>query len=991
MRISVGYIRLIIGILICQTFHLTSAQDLKYTPQYADSCYLKGIVEFSNQNYQAAKLQFERSLEVNDSVKRNEPYLSSNAIYWISHILYIEGNKKDAQDLTADYCFLPVDQRNTYKSDSLWVLSSKSTDIRKSLYYAKRARDIEITNLGHEHYYIANSDQHIASMYMQLEQWDSAKYFQEEAIGIFERCMDKDFTPNYIIALLEYIRTSVHLSDINSYRSATGKIKNAVLKLYDKTSYSYAYTFYELSRANMYFGDFVDCISNAKEAASVYYQLLPSKEMEMQLSLCYQLLGNTYGRVNNFQEAKSYLQQANDIFEKNKSIGDEILFDIAYYQGKCGEYEDAIVTYKKLINLLGEYFLHNVSNREHTQRLLISSYLDIAELFYDKKNVDSAFVYAEKGLSLAKTYNNRSKQLEALQTLSVCYFEKSLYEKAIEMQEYILKEDSNNITNLYNLMWSYYAIKNKDEFYKCAIRYYSFEKNNILSTFSRIYEKTRWEYLKEGEFRRFQYPLRFAHYYNNDNSICSLAYNCELFRKGLLLTSSIEFSRIIGECDKKVQNDYQYLLKIRERLNHPISDKERIDLLEKEQQIEGALLKQVPNWAVNIKQLDYSWKDIQSNLKEHEIAIEFAEYSLDAKREMLALVIRSGWNSPRCIVLDEFDSNDNRIRNFNNSAFSDTSLSKSVWGKILTEVQVQDHETVYFAADGAFRVFPIEHLCNPDNPEQTISNRINIVRLSSTREICRLKDNDEMLSISLYGNLLYDIPEERKIENSRKYFPSQYCFDDNKQSPLMGDSMRAGYKYLYWTKAEIDSIEHYATNNMPQMLIAKYELDTGTEESFKELSKKSPSIIHLATHAFYYNDRSHGTDRKTEGLLFAGCNTICNDSLSVEDGILCSSEIELLNLRNTSLIVLSGCNTGLGNQTIDGIGGLQRAFKKAGVGTIIMSLWEISDLATSYFMQNFYRELFLTKSKKKAFFNAQQLTKKQFEAPFYWASFIMLD
>ena len=91
------------------------------------------------------------------------------------------------------------------------------------------------------------------------------------------------------------------------------------------------------------------------------------------------------------------------------------------------------------------------------------------------------------------------------------------------------------------------------------------------------------------------------------------------------------------------------------------------------------------------------------------------------------------------------------------------------------------------------------------------------------------------------------------------------------------------------------------------------------------------------------------------------------------------------------MLVLSACNTGLGNSMVDGIGGLQRSFKKAGVSTIIMSLWEVSDIATSFFMRQFYKTLFLTKSKRMAFMKALQLTKKEYEDPYLWASFIMLD
>ena len=221
--------------------------------------------------------------------------------------------------------------------------------------------------------------------------------------------------------------------------------------------------------------------------------------------------------------------------------------------------------------------------------------------------------------------------------------------------------------------------------------------------------------------------------------------------------------------------------------------------------------------------------------------------------------------------------------------------------------------------------------------------------------------------------------------------PSQYCAVDNEQGSFLSDSIRAGYKYLYWTKAEIDSIEQYAINYLPKMSVFKYELDKGTEESFKALSKRSTTIVHLSTHAFYQPPSSFKDNYKSEGLLLSGCNTVCDDSLNVEDGILCASEIELLDFRNTSLVVLSACNTGLGSLLVDGIGGLQRAFKKAGVNTIIMSLWEVSDIATSFFMQQFYKSLFITKSKRNAFIQALQLTKKEFEDPYLWASFVMLD
>ncbi len=92
-----------------------------------------------------------------------------------------------------------------------------------------------------------------------------------------------------------------------------------------------------------------------------------------------------------------------------------------------------------------------------------------------------------------------------------------------------------------------------------------------------------------------------------------------------------------------------------------------------------------------------------------------------------------------------------------------------------------------------------------------------------------------------------------------------------------------------------------------------------------------------------------------------------------------------------NLVVLSACGTGLGNPTNDGVYGLQRAFKKAGAQTIIMSLWNVDDNATALMMETFYQELIRTNSKHQAFKKAQKTVREAFEDPYYWSAFIMLD
>ena len=111
----------------------------------------------------------------------------------------------------------------------------------------------------------------------------------------------------------------------------------------------------------------------------------------------------------------------------------------------------------------------------------------------------------------------------------------------------------------------------------------------------------------------------------------------------------------------------------------------------------------------------------------------------------------------------------------------------------------------------------------------------------------------------------------------------------------------------------------------------------------------------------------------------------------IDDGILTAEEIAGLNLSGTDLLVLSACQTGLGEIGGDGVYGLQRGFKIAGVNTIIMSLWEVSDAATEVLMTKFYSMLTKGKSKREAFDAAVETVKKEYESPEYWAAFIMLD
>ena len=131
----------------------------------------------------------------------------------------------------------------------------------------------------------------------------------------------------------------------------------------------------------------------------------------------------------------------------------------------------------------------------------------------------------------------------------------------------------------------------------------------------------------------------------------------------------------------------------------------------------------------------------------------------------------------------------------------------------------------------------------------------------------------------------------------------------------------------------------------------------------------------------------------------AGANHILEgDSIpdDVEDGILTAKEIADLDLRGLDLVVLSACQTGLGDISQgEGVFGLQRGFKKAGANTILMSLWEVDDTATQILMTQFYKNYLSGQSKRESLLSAQKYLREydngKYNNPKYWAAFIMLD
>jgi CHAT domain-containing protein len=157
-----------------------------------------------------------------------------------------------------------------------------------------------------------------------------------------------------------------------------------------------------------------------------------------------------------------------------------------------------------------------------------------------------------------------------------------------------------------------------------------------------------------------------------------------------------------------------------------------------------------------------------------------------------------------------------------------------------------------------------------------------------------------------------------------------------------------------------------------------------TEEKLKALH--GPRILHVATHGFFHAGEN---PMLSTGLALANANQ--RRSGSNDDGILTAAEAALLDLRGTQLVVLSACETGLGQvQQGEGVYGLRRALGLAGTRTQVVSLWKVADDQTQALMVDYYGRLLQGEGRSAALRAAQQamLANSATRHPFYWAAFL---
>lgn len=467
-----------------------------------------------------------------------------------------------------------------------------------------------------------------------------------------------------------------------------------------------------------------------------------------------------------------------------------------------------------------------------------------------------------------------------------------------------------------------------------------------------------------------------------------------LFNKGLLFHTDAEIKKVLKTKGGNASL-YQTYLKKKEQIEYAktIGDSLTIkNIQEQTIKIERDLSQEFVSLKSLSKKLDITSKDVVRNIGSKSLAIDFVRYRDADTIKYGAFVFSSRMTSP--VLIDLFTEkylqqeaflSDNKV---NYNFFKDKTKEnfRMVWGKLTS--YMNNYTNIYFSADGLLNKLAIEYLC--DENKTPVSERYNLHRVFH----------------------LADINSSSDIGNNYVILGVH-----NHDNPTMQDkelAIRGGE----WINLDNVIPEVSSINTMLCSVIkgtvSVYAVDDSVRESFvKSLNEKPITLLHVATHAFYYNhddlnnavmkhqidapmaERALKADNTSlSGLVLRNGNKYRKmvDLPEKEDDILTSEEIENMSFPNLKLTVLSACQTGLGDVDGEGVWGLQRAFRIAGTQSLICALDYVDDFWTQRFMKEFYESLAQGQTIYKSFYDARNsIYKENMSNPKIWAKFILIE
>jgi CHAT domain-containing protein len=347
-----------------------------------------------------------------------------------------------------------------------------------------------------------------------------------------------------------------------------------------------------------------------------------------------------------------------------------------------------------------------------------------------------------------------------------------------------------------------------------------------------------------------------------------------------------------------------------------------------------------------------------------------------------------------------------------NSYISNKSLNdrlyQAVWAAI--EPQLKGIKRIHLAPSGWLCQLSFGSLQDPEG--NYLSDRYDLRYYGAMRDFIYpnfgVKEDDEVKTAVVFGGIDFDAKLEAETHITTALEGGQ-----NSSADLFSQSSISSWEALPASKKEAELIAGKLENKgISCRLLMGVEAREDSLKSF--LLKKAPTILHLATHAYFIAAASRNVAEDElqvlrdklqyephplwrSGLLLSGANAAWMGGQTIaglKDGILPAYDVAAMNLQQTELVVLSACQTGRGDvDNTEGVQGLQSAFRQAGVRYQLLTLWKVSDEASAKMMELFYDYYLSGESIPIAFQKARKALREitEFSSPFYWGAFILME
>ena len=918
-------------------------------------------------------------------------------------------------------------------NNSLAVLYRAMGDYDKALLYNLIALDLMNASNNQAHNYYTYISTNLSNLYVELNEFDKAEAIFKENIKAMADVKGRNNA--------EYARAinnlAVMYKKIGKYDEAESiylETLEIVAQLYGKSHSEYAK--YVASAALFYIikDDFEKAEAMLIESRNIQINTVGKQNLEYVLNSMN--LANLYLENGYYARSESLFKELNqvslDLVGKEHPTYGEGLGNLGLLYFNQGKFMEAKpwIEEAKAISL-------NAYGRDHLSTAYM--YLMSGNIALETNDFASARADYETAADIREKLvgKNHKDYVEVLTNLAMLETKVGNFaeaEKLLLQSEKtkltILGENSYTLASTYQALARAYQLNGKielaEEFwiknnFKTKTR---IQNSAVYSSEAQMQDLLHFFEVQIGQLKSFSQL-------HPSPEVLKINYDNALYLNGFLLENQKRINESIAHADADIQANFtlwkEGQKKIAYQLSLPSGQQPLLaGLITETEAYEKKLAKDFA--AFNDLDKAPKWQDVRDQLKPNDVAIEFVKYpyfnpyATDSVM-YAALILKPGMEAPIMIHLFEegqinayVDAGNVRKSQYVNKLYSYNAegnvLYNLIWKPIEKAIGPQkENGTIYFSPSGLLHRLNLNAI--PIGPDQRLGDKQHLVELGSTRQLLDVHSPQiKNARAVLVGGIEYEIDstgtDQKDIVGVTDVATRGSYFEEVPLS-LTAEINRGGsWNYLKGTEKEVANIRQIAQNS--NLKAEVYAGKMATEEAVKSLSdQKSPYLLHLATHGFFFPKatkddldpsapvfKSSDDPMIRSGLILAGGNFTWKTgklySSGREDGILTAKEISQMDLSNTELVVLSACETGLGEvQGDEGVFGLQRAFKLAGAKNLIMSLWQVPDGQTSELMTAFYHHWLEEKMDITTAFNkAQKSIRDKYEHPYFWAGFVLV-